>query len=282
VLPLAPASTREIPSHIVAQEWSKYTPEQHDIWRVLFDRQSRLLEGRAAPDYHAGIAALGIAADGGIPDFNRLSAILRRATRWEIVPVPGLIPDDAFFNHLAHRRFPATTFIRRRDQLDYLQEPDIFHDIFGHVPMLFHPAFADYLQEFGKGGLKALSLGSLPYLARLYWYTVEFGLIVTPDGLRIYGSGIVSSKGETIYALEDPRPQRVAFDLLRLMQTTYRIDDFQDIYFVIESYDQLIDATRPDFTPHYKALARMATIAPGQIRTGERTFAANPPSPPAR
>ena len=222
------------------------------------------LRNRAAPEFLDGLKGLGIAAD-GIPDFERLSEVLDAATGWRIVAVPGLVPDDVFFGHLANRRFPATNFIRRREQLDYLQEPDVFHDVYGHVPLLLNPVFDDYLQAYGRGGLKALGLGSLTYLARLYWYTVEFGLIRTPSGLRIYGSGIVSSKGESIYCLESVKPKRVAFDLMRIMRTDYRIDDYQDIYFVIESYDQLFAATAPDFTPYYETLKRSATIAPGRI-----------------
>ena len=249
---------------VIEQDWGSYGEDEHETWRILFARQQDILRNRAAPEFLDGLKGLGIAAD-GIPDFERLSEVLDAATGWRIVAVPGLVPDDVFFGHLANRRFPATNFIRRREQLDYLQEPDVFHDVYGHVPLLLNPVFADYLQAYGRGGLKALGLGSLTYLARLYWYTVEFGLIRTPSGLRIYGSGIVSSKGESIYCLESVKPKRVAFDLMRIMRTDYRIDDYQDIYFVIESYDQLFAATAPDFTPYYETLKRSATIAPGRI-----------------
>ncbi len=248
---------------VIEQDWSSYGEEQHETWRLLFARQQGILGQRAAPEFLEGLEGLGIAA--GIPDFERLSAVLDAATGWRIVAVPGLVPDDVFFSHLANRRFPATKFIRRRDQLDYLQEPDVFHDVYGHVPLLLNPIFADYLQAYGRGGVKALRLGALTYLARLYWYTVEFGLIRTPAGLRIYGSGIVSSKGESIYCLESAKPKRVAFDLMRIMRTDYRIDDYQDIYFVIDSYDQLFEATAPDFTPYYEDLKRAATVPPGRI-----------------
>jgi phenylalanine-4-hydroxylase len=257
------------PDFVIDQGFERYTDEEHEIWRTLFHRQAEILQDRAAPEFLDGLAGLGIAAE-GIPHFERLSDILERATGWRIVAVPGLVPDDVFFRHLANRRFPATNFIRRWDQLDYLQEPDVFHDIYGHVPMLFNPIFADYLQAYGQGGLKALKLDSLPFLARLYWYTVEFGLVRTKDGLRIYGSGIVSSKGESIYALESDKPKRLPFDLLRIMQTDYRIDDFQDIYFVIDGYDQLFEATRPDFTPYYASLKTLPTIPPGAVLPGER------------
>src|SRR5436305_11294716 len=228
--------------HTIEQDWSGHTEEEHAIWRYLFERQQRLLAGRACREYLDGLKGLGVAAK-GIPEFERLSGILGRATGWRIVAVPGLVPDDVFFGFLARRRFPSTCFIRGRDQLDYLQEPDVFHDIFGHVPMLMNPVFADYMQAYGQGGLKALSLGALHHLARLYWYTVEFGLIETAAGLRIYGSGIVSSKGESVYCLEDPRPNRLGFDLMLVMRTKDRIADFQALYFAIRSFEELIDAT---------------------------------------
>ncbi len=253
----------------IDQDWSAYTGEDHAIWRALFERQSKLLPGRACAEYLAGLQDLGVAAE-GIPDFARLSDIMERATGWRIVAVPGLVPDDVFFAHLAARRFPATNWIRSPAQMDYLQEPDVFHDVFGHVPILMNPVFADYLQAYGRGGLKALSLGALPKLARLYWYTVEFGLIATPEGLRIYGAGIVSSHGESVYSLESPKPKRIAFDLLRIMRTQYRIDAFQDAYFVIENFDQLFDATGPDFTPYYARLKSMPDIAPGAGVDGDR------------
>jgi phenylalanine-4-hydroxylase len=181
----------------IDQNWAAYGTAEHAIWRHLFERQGKLLQGRATPEFLDGIDRLGVAAE-GIPDFRRLNEVLDRATGWRIVAVPGLVPDDIFFGHLANRRFPSTCFIRKPEQIDYIEEPDVFHDIFGHVPLLVNPVFADYMQAYGAGGLKALGLGSLKKLARLYWYTVEFGLIRRPEGLRIYGSGIVSSKGESI------------------------------------------------------------------------------------
>lgn len=254
---------------VIDQGWERYGDEDHAIWRALFERQSKLLPGRACDEWLAGLEGLGVAAE-GIPDFERLSEILERATGWRIVAVPGLVPDDVFFRHLANRRFPATNWIRRREQMDYLQEPDVFHDIYGHVPVLMNPVFADYMQAYGEGGLKALRLGHLEMLARLYWYTVEFGLIATPAGLRIYGSGIVSSRGESVYCLESRKPARVAFDLERILRTDYRIDDFQEIYFVIDGFDQLFEATRPDFAPIYARLADLPMIAPGETVPGDR------------
>jgi phenylalanine-4-hydroxylase len=258
---------------VIEQDWAAYSEEQHAVWRLLFERQQHLLVGHACREYLAGLAGLGVAAT-GIPDFRRLSDILDRATGWRIVAVPGLVPDAVFFGHLARRRFPSTCFIRRRDQLDYLQEPDVFHDITGHVPMLMNPVFADYMQAYGEGGLKARRLGHLENLARLYWYTVEFGLVATPEGLRIYGSGILSSAGESVYCLEDPRPRRLRFDLRRVMRTRYHIDRYQDTYFVIDDFQQLFDATRPDFTPIYRELEGLADFAPDERAPGDREFAA--------
>ncbi|MGE5272079.1 MAG: phenylalanine 4-monooxygenase [Thiohalocapsa sp.] len=262
-------------SYIIEQNWAAYRDEEHAIWRLLFERQQRLLLGRACDEYLDGIGRLGVAA-GGIPDFVRLSDILESATGWRIVAVPDLVPDDVFFALLARRRFPSTCFIRRRDQLDYLQEPDVFHDIYGHVPLLMNPVFADYMQAYGEGGLKALRLGHLPHLARLYWYTVEFGLLATPQGLRIYGSGILSSGGESVYCLDDPRPHRLPFDLRRVMRTQYRIDRYQEMYFVIRDFDQLFAATRPDFAPIYREVAALPEIAAAAVLPEEQPFAPAP------
>jgi len=259
------------PDFTIEQDWDAYSEEQHAIWRLLFERQQKLLVGRACREFLAGLDALGVAAT-GIPDFRRLGDILDKTTGWRIVAVPGLVPDDVFFGHLACRRFPSTCFIRRRDQLDYLQEPDVFHDICGHVPLLMNPVFADYLQAYGQGGLKALHLHHLQHLARLYWYTVEFGLIDTPEGLRIYGSGILSSAGESVYSLDDPRPRRIRFDLRRIMRTRYRIDDFQQTYFVIDDFAQLFEATRPDFTPVYRELEGLPDIPADALAPEDRVL----------
>ncbi len=255
----------------IEQNWSGYSADEHAIWRLLFDRQQRLLVGRACQEYLDGLRGLGVAA-GGIPDFRRLSDLLDRATGWRIAAVPGIVPDDVFFALLARRRFPSTCFIRRRDQLDYLEEPDVFHDICGHVPMLMNPVFADYMQAYGDGGLKALRLGHLQELARLYWYTVEFGLIATPEGLRIYGSGILSSAGESVYCLDDPHPHRLRFDLRRVMRTRYHIDRYQQTYFVIDDFAELFAATRPDFAPIYREIAALSEIAADAVLPGERSW----------
>jgi phenylalanine-4-hydroxylase len=259
----------DIRDYTIEQNWAGYSEDEHAVWRLLFERQQRLLVGRACREYLDGMQGLGVAAQ-GIPDFRRLSDLLDRATGWRIAAVPGLVPDAVFFGFLAQRRFPSTCFIRRRDQLDYLEEPDVFHDICGHVPMLMNPVFADYMQAYGEGGLKALRLGHLKELARLYWYTVEFGLIATPEGLRIYGSGILSSAGESVYCLADPRPNRLRFDLRRVMRTRYHIDRYQETYFVINEFAELFAATRPDFAPIYREVAALPEIAPDAMLPGDR------------
>ena len=255
----------------IPQNWSAYTEVEHQTWDTLYARQMKILPGRACAAFMKGLEALDLNT-GGIPDFEVMNPKLQALTGWTVVCVPGLVPDEVFFDHLANRRFVSGQFIRKPDQLDYLQEPDIFHDVFGHVPMLTDPAFADYMEAYGKGGQRAASLGMLPNLARLYWYTVEFGLIRQADGLRIYGAGIVSSKGESIHSLESDAPNRIGFDLERIMRTRYRIDTYQKTYFVIDSFEQLMDATRPDFTPIYARLATQDTVGAGTVRDEDRVF----------
>lgn len=246
---------------IIAQDWAHYSAQDHATWDTLFARQSAMLPGRASQAFLRGIDVLKLSKP-GIPEFAELSERLTAATGWRVVAVPGLIPDDVFFDCLADRVFVAGNFIRRPDQLDYLQEPDVFHDVFGHVPMLADPVFADYMVAYGKGGQRAGSLGALKRLARLYWYTVEFGLVREDGALRIYGSGIVSSHGESIFALDDPSPNRIAFDLRRVMRTDYRIDDYQQTYFMIPSFDELLRSTiETDFGPVYAALDALPDYA---------------------
>jgi phenylalanine-4-hydroxylase len=253
--------------YTIDQHWERYIAAEHGMWRTLFEHQARVLPGRACSEFLEGLTSLNLVSD-RIPEFERLSDDLQKLTGWRVVAVPSLVPDDVFFDHLANRRFPAGQFIRRPDQIDYIEEPDVFHDVFGHVPMLAHPVFADYMQAYGKGGQRALNeFGALRNLARLYWYTVEFGLIAKPDGLRIYGSGIVSSRAESIYAVESPSPNRIGFDLERVMRTEYRIDDFQESYFVIPSFDELFAETYKDFAALYQTLARGPTYKPGDILT---------------
>ena len=247
------------PDYVVDQRWDAYTSAEHALYRRLYGRQARLVPAYACEEFVASLARLDAA--GAIPRFDRVSQALHAATGWRIVAVPGLVPDAVFFGHLANRRFPVTVWLRRPEEFEYIVEPDVFHDFFGHVPMLFDPVYADYLQAYGQGGLKAGRLDALTFLARLYWYTVEFGLIATPRGLRTYGAGILSSGGELRYAIEDPRPQRIRFDLERIMRTEYRIDRFQATYFVIESFAELFEATAPDFTPIYERIRHLPTLA---------------------
>lgn len=254
----------------IPQQWERYAPHEHGIWRTLFEHQAAILPGRACSEFLDGLAKLDLAPE-RIPDFERLSDRLDAETGWRVVAVPSLVPDEVFFDHLAARRFPAGRFIRKPEQLDYIEEPDVFHDVFGHVPMLAHPMFADYLQAYGKGGQRALAeFGALKNLARLYWYTVEFGLIETPEGLRIYGSGIVSSRAESVYALESPSPNRIGFDLERVMRTEYRIDDFQESYFVIPSFNALLAETAKDFAALYARLRHGPTYRPGEVLPRDR------------
>jgi phenylalanine-4-hydroxylase len=249
----------------IPQDWPAYTAAEHAVWHTLFERQSHLLAGRACAEFVQGMQALPIRHD-RIPDFERLSDVLMKRTGWRVVAVPGLVPNEVFFEHLANRRFPAGQFIRRADQLDYIEEPDVFHDVFGHVPMLMHPVMADYIQAYGQGGLRAQQLGALDMLARVYWYTVEFGLLREDGALRIYGAGIVSSATETRFALEDDSPNRIAFDLDRVMRTRYRIDDFQESYFVIDGLDALLQLARIDFEPRYARAAAAPTLAPSDLQ----------------
>jgi phenylalanine-4-hydroxylase len=257
----------------VEQPWSSYTPEEHAVWATLFRRQREVLQGRACNEFLDNQERFGMSPD-AIPKFQDLNKVLKAGTNWEIVGVEGLLPDEVFFDHLANRRFPVTWWIRKPEQLDYLSEPDLFHDLFGHVPMLLNPVFADYVQAYGRGGVKASKLGAdaLQHLTRLYWYTVEFGLIQTPEGVRIYGSGIVSSKGESIFSLESPAPNRIRFDLKRIMRTQYKIDTYQQTYFVIDSFQQLMDATKPDFTPIYARLAGTPDFAANSVRADDRVI----------
>ena len=253
----------------IPQGWARYTAQDHQTWRTLYDRQLSVLPGRACDAFLHGLDALDLRGE-GVPDFRRVSDRLRALTGWSVVAVPGLIPDDVFFDHLSHRRFPAGNFIRKPHELDYLQEPDVFHDVFGHVPMLTDPMFADYMEAYGRGGARALSLGRLHNLARLYWYTVEFGLMQSADGLRIYGAGIVSSRAESVFCLEDGSPNRIAFDLERVMRTPYRIDDFQQVYFVIPSLDELLEVTQRDFGPLYQRLERAPDIPIAAVDPADR------------
>ena len=251
---------------VIEQPWSTYTATDHQVWAQLFARQQDVLPQRACNAFLHNLRAMGINAN-AIPKFDDLNRVLRAATGWELVGVEGLLPELTFFEHLANRRFPVTWWIRKPEQMDYLAEPDLFHDLYGHVPLLMEPLFADYIANYGRGGVRAHAIGpeALVNLTRLYWYTVEFGLIREDDGLRIYGSGILSSKAESIHCLESPAPNRIGLDLQRIMRTRYRIDSFQKTYFVIDSFEQLMNATEPDFLPIYAQLANQSSIPAGDV-----------------
>ena len=261
---------RARPDYTVDQDWDAYSAQEHELWRRLYARQSALVPNYACDAFCDALATLDYGR--GIPRFDVINPRLEAATGWRLVAVPGLVPDLTFFEHLAHRRFPVTVWLREPREFDYIVEPDIFHDFFGHVPMLFDPVFADYMQAYGQGGLKAHALGAIEMLSRLYWYTVEFGLIATPAGLRTYGAGILSSGGEVHYCIESPEPNRIGFDLLRIMQTGYKIDTFQETYFVIRDFGELFAATAPDFAPYYASLRGREDYAPSAVLASDRVF----------
>ena len=242
------------------QNYAAYTAADHDTYRRLYERQSALLPGLACDEFRAALPALGLKNQ--IPRFDQLNDRLFKTTGWQVVAVPGLIPEVPFFTLLAERRFPVTDWIRTPAEFDYIVEPDVFHDLFGHVPLLFNPVFADHMQAYGAGGLKAHRLGACEQLSRLYWYTIEFGLMRQPAGLRAYGAGILSSSGELAHAVQSSEANRIALDLLRVMRTRYKIDSYQQTYFVIDSFAQLFEMTRPDFTPLYQQLRTLPTLAP--------------------
>ena len=258
---------------VVEQPWNSYSKADHETWAILFRRQRELLKGRACREFLENQQAFGMSED-AIPRFDELNEVLAPATGWKLIAVEGLLPELTFFEHLANRRFPVTWWIRRPDQIDYIAEPDLFHDLFGHVPLLLNPVFADYMAAYGRGGVRASGFGeqALANLTRLYWYTVEFGLIRSEEGLRIYGAGIVSSKGESIYSLESDAPNRIGFDLERIMRTRYRIDTFQKTYFVIDDFAQLFDATRPDFEPIYQRVAQQPAIPAGEVLPTDKVY----------
>ena len=258
------------PDYTVDQDWDAYSGAQHDLWRRLYARQAALVPRYACDEFREALATLNFGE--GIPRFDFINRKLAPATNWQLVAVPGLVPDLVFFEHLAHRRFPVTVWLRDPQEFDYIVEPDVFHDFFGHVPMLFNPVFANYMQAYGQGGIKAHRLGAIEMLSRLYWYTVEFGLIDTPKGLKTYGAGILSSGGEIGYCVESPDPNRIGFDLLRIMQTRYKIDTFQETYFVIRSFDQLFEATAPDFAPYYAELRGRDPYAPSTVLASDRVY----------
>lgn len=259
------------PDYTVAQPWAEYTVADHQRWDRLVARQARILEKRVCPEFLDGLKRLKL-SDSGIPNFEELSERLHKLTGWTVVAVPDLVPDEVFFEHLANRRFPAAGFIRDEAHLDYIEEPDAFHDIYGHVPLLSHTSFADFMQTYGQKGLDAAKKGKTHMHARLYWYTVEFGLI-DDDGLpAIYGSGIVSSKGESVYATDSDSPHRICFDIERVMRTRYAVDDFQKSYFVISSYDELTEALEQDFDKLFEKVEAAGEIPADALIPGDKVI----------
>lgn len=257
--------------HTIDQRWDAYSGDEHARWDQLTAHLMSILPGRACRQFLKATETLSL-SDGGIPDFERLSDALEKRTGWRVVGVPGLVPDEAFFDHLANRRFPAGCFIRDADEMDYIEEPDVFHDVFGHVPLLADPVYADFMQAYGEGGKRALPQGRLENLARLYWYTIEFGLIREAGDLRLFGAGIMSSPTETRFALESPSPNRVQFDLERVMRTNYRIDDFQQTYFIVDSFEDLLAAATQDFGPLYNDLADGEAYAPPDLAPADNVY----------
>jgi phenylalanine-4-hydroxylase len=260
----------------VEQSWHRYSDAEQALWRQLYARQYRQLAGSACDAFIDGLARAGSAER--IPDLNAVSEVLTAATGWRLVAVPGFIPDAQFFAHLAARQFPVTVWLRKPEEIDYLVEPDIFHDFFGHVPMLFDPHFADFVQRYGEQGLHAIGLDAMALVARLYWYTVEFGLIETPAGLRAYGAGILSSAGETTYALDSAQALRIGFDIERCMRTRYRIDAFQKTYFVIQTLDQLIGAIDQDLDALLVQVRQSPELDPEHLAPGDRVVAPRRPA----
>ncbi len=241
------------------QDYAAYTAADHDTYRRLYERQRALLPDLASQAFIDALPSLG--ASDRIPRFEAVNERLYKATGWELVGVPGLIPEVPFFTLLANRKFPMTDWIRKPEEFEYIVEPDIFHDLFGHVPLLFNPVFADYVQRYGQGGLKAQGLGSCEMLSRLYWYTIEFGLIREAGQLRAYGAGILSSSGELAYSVQSLEPQRIPLQLERTMRTRYKIDTYQQTYFVIDSFEQLFEMTAADFAPIYERLRGLPEFA---------------------
>ncbi len=262
--------TRASADYTCTQNYLQYTTADHDIYRRLYERQTAVLPGLACDEFVAALPSLG--GKDHIPRFDEINSRLRPATGWEVVAVPGLIPEVPFFTLLANRKFPVTDWIRSPQEFDYIVEPDVFHDLFGHVPLLFNSVFADYVQRYGQGGLKAHQLGACEQLSRLYWYTIEFGLIAQANGLRAYGAGILSSSGELNFAATSPEPYRIQLDLQRAMRTRYKIDSFQQTYFVIDSFEQLFGMTAPDFTPLYASIKTLSDVEANAALPEDKVF----------
>lgn len=250
---------------VIEQDWGAYTATDHKTWETLFNRQIATLRGKVCDEYFTGLKTLQLTAE-KLPDYEQMNKHLRAATGWEVVAVPGLIASRPFFTMLANKQFPAGTFVRTPEQLDYLEEPDIFHDVFGHIPLLTNPSYAAYMQEYGRAGLNAMDHKGVKFLARLNWYTIEFGLIKSNGSIKAYGAGIMSSYGEAKYVMTDPSPNFLQFELERVLRTGYYIDDFQASYFTIDSFDALFkECIERPFIPLYEACRAKPTLSPFEI-----------------
>lgn len=227
---------------VMRQEYEKYTENDQKVWNILFERQMKNLPGKATQEYLDGIQRVNFQAD-KIPVFDEVNELLKKHTGWRVHVVPGLIPNKEFFELMRDGNFCATTWLRKMEQLDYLEEPDMFHDVFGHVPLLTNQPLCNFLSDLSSIALKYLhEPKAIEAVARIYWYTVEFGLIRESEGLRIYGAGILSSSGETEYSLYSDKPMRVPYDVHRMIDNPYIKDRFQEIYFVIDSFEQLYNS----------------------------------------
>ena len=230
--------------YLIAQDWAAYTPEQHAIWRELVERRLPQLQEHACAEYLEGFELIGLQAD-KLPDLTAVSSRLQPRTGWQSTPVSGFLPADAFFEMLAARMFPTTTWIRGRDSLEYTPEPDIFHDVFGHVPMHAHPVFANFLEHYGKvcAGLK--SADALERMGRLFWYTVEFGVIREQGKIKVYGSGLISSHGECTHVVERGSGVEIReFDLDKVLEEKVDTGNMQKVLYAIESFEQIYEATK--------------------------------------
>ena len=254
---------------VIKESWHNFTEQHHKTWEFLFQRQLNLLEKRAVPEFTSSLLDLDITAH-QIPKFSDLNFLLQKRTGFSLVPVAGYIPAELFFKFLSQRMFPSTCFIRTPEQLDYLPEPDIFHDVFGHVPLLVQPVFADFMEAFGKSALEAIKLDLLEFATRIYWFTVEFGLKKTENGLKIYGAGILSSPGESIYSVESEEPLRIKFNHERIMKTDFHTDSFQKVYAAISDYSELFQmVSQMNWSEIKERLFLSPTIKEGIITEGD-------------
>jgi phenylalanine-4-hydroxylase len=255
------------------QGWGDFTQAQHELWGRFIRQQSQRIAPHASERFVSGLETLNLAAE-GIPDHRHLNRRLKASTGWTVVAVPGAIPNQAFFGHLAERRFPVANFLRNAESLDYSEEPDMFHDLFGHLPMLTDPVFADFMQAYGEAGLRASRVGGEALLGRLYLHTVEFGIVAEAKGLRGFGAGLLSSLSETVHALSGPNVRRLQFDLRRVMRTGYLFDSFQKEYFIIESFEQLLaEMEHADLSALYQELEPLGLLEPGDDAPGDKHIA---------